>query len=360
MRRGTIAIVLLSLMGALQLIAAAEAATTRPIVYGKTQWEWAGPEGEREIRSWGGLYASHGDDARQLTDQAGDREPNVSRDGSVIAFVRDSDIYAINSDGSDERQLTNGPGLDERPQISPNGRYILFDRRDSGEGPRDLYRVDLAGGWPRALTAGPEDDREAAFSPTGLILFVRGLPAPKSGGVNDELFTVHPAGFDQVRLTHTPQDELNPRFYARGIVFNRRMSARGGPAAIYTMRRDGTGAKSLLSGKAGVAVQAVSPNGRLLVFSSRGGGTWRKRLVGPTRRSLRPHRFAGWSADHLVFSPDGRRVAGAFANTSSEVSPFYVLTSIDVFSGVGGRSLETWEAEAPDPVQTAIGSVVGW
>jgi hypothetical protein len=61
-----------------------------------------------------------------------------------------------------------------------------------------------------------------------------------------------------------------------------------------------------------------------------------------------------------VFSPDGRRVAGTFANASSEVSPFYVLASIDVSTGLGQGAIETWEAEEPNPVQTSIGSALGW
>jgi hypothetical protein len=360
MRRGTIAIILLSFLGGLQLAGAADAAMTRPIVYGKSQWEWTGPEGEREIRTWGGLYASHGDDPQQLTEHAADQEPNVSRDGSMIAFVREGDIYAMNADGAGQRQLTSGPELDELPQISPDRRYVLFERRAGRESPGDLYTVSLVDGSVQALTDWPGDDHEATISPDGkVVAFVRNLPVPGSVRTNDEVFSIHPDGTGLTQLTSTAQDEVHPLYFARGIVFNRHKRGSHSENAICTMRRDGTAARSLLAWRVGADVQAVSPNGRLLVFSSPARGTWRKRLVG-SGRSLRPHRFARFSADHLVFSPDGRRVVGTFVNTSSEVAPYYGLSSIDVFTGASHSYGESGEDEEPGPVHKGIGPVVGW
>lgn len=361
MRRGTIVVVLLSLLGVLQLAAQAEAATTRPIVYAKSQWEWAGPEGKREIREWGGLYASHGEDPQQLTDHPEDREPNVSRDGSTIVFVREGDVYAMNADGSQQQQLTSGPELDEVPHISPDRRYVVFERRPGREQPGDLYAVSLVDGSVRALTDWPGADREAAISPDGkVVAFVRTLPVPGSPRTNDEIYSIRPDGTGLTQLTSTAQDELHPLYYAKGIVFNSHERGSHWKNAIYAMHRDGSGVRALVSWRVGADLQAVSPKGSLLVFSSIARGTWRKRLVGPTRRSLRPHRFATYSADPVVFSPDGRRVAGTFVNTSSEVSPFYVLSSIDVFTGDSHYYGESGEAEEPGPVHKGIGSVIGW
>ncbi|HWO83245.1 MAG TPA: hypothetical protein VNM38_05575 [Solirubrobacterales bacterium] len=359
MRRNPIAFAFLFLLSSLLLAAAAPAAPPRPLVYSKTQSEWPG-EG-RPQREWGGLYAAGNGQRRQLTFHPGDREPSVSRSGEEIVFVRDGDIYAMNADGSDQRQLTSGPDLDERPQISPaiGGAYVLFTRRRALGEPRHLFTVYLTGGEPRQLTSGPGDDFEPSFSPDGrLIVFVRGLPGPAGGEFdgNAELFSIRPSTDGLTRLTRTRRDELHPRYVAHGIVFQRR-NAIHTPLAIFSIPRYGGKARLLVRRKSNSRVGAVSPDGRLLLFNSN--GIWKKRLLS-SGSWARAHRLSSQSSENLVFAPDGRRVAGTFANTSSEVSPFYLLTSIDVSTGIGQGAIETWEREEPGPVQTSIGSVLGW
>jgi Tol biopolymer transport system component len=357
-RNATTALALLALLGCLLVASAASAAEPRPLIYSKTQSEWPG-EGQPQ-REWGGLYAAVGEH-RQLTFHPGDREPNVSRSGEKIVFVRDGDIYAINADGSDQRRLTSGPDLDERPQITPAipGSYVLFTRRGALGDPRHLFTVYLTGGAPRQLTSGQGDDFEPSFSPDGrLIVFVRGLPGP-AGGESDgnaELFSIRPSTDGLTRLTRTPRDELRPRYVTHGIVFQRR-DAIHTPLAIFSIPRYGGKARPLVRRKSNSRVGAVSPDGRLLLFNSN--GLWKKRLL-PSGHWLRAHRLYSSASENLVFSPDGRRVAGTFANTSSEVAPFYLLTSIDVATGIGQGAIETWEREEPGPVQTSIGPALGW
>lgn len=265
------------------------------------------------------------------------------------------------ADGSGQRQLTSGSEFDELPQVSPDGSLVLFIRRADMQAPGDLYTVPLGGGAPHALAPYPGEDREASFSAEGkAIVFVRSLPVSGSAEINRELFSVHPDGSGLARLTRTSNDESRPRYFAKGIVFNRRKSASGGRTGIYAMRRNGTRVRAVLTWKSRFQglIQTVSPNGRLLVFSTT--GTWVKRLVGPTRRSLRPRRLDSFTSDYLVFSSDGRRVAGGFTNTSSEVSPFSSLASINVFTGLIRYEGESWEAEEPGPVQTSVGSVIAW
>jgi len=356
-RPTTAALVLLALLGCLLLPGTASAAEPRPLIYAKTLSEWPG-EGQPR-REWGGLYAAGKGEPRQLTDRPGDKEPNVSPGGTEIVFVRDGDIYVINADGAGERRLTSGPDLDERPQISPHGRFVLFTRRPAPGEPRHLFTVYLTGGEPGQLTSGSADDFEPSFAPEGrTIVFVRGLPGPAGGEFsgNAEIFSIRPSGDGLTRLTHTPRDELRPRYFARGIVFQRR-NAIHSPLFLFSMRRDGSDVMPLVRRKSNSRVGAVSPDGRLLLFNSN--GLWKKRLL-PSGSWSRARGLYSGSSENLVFSPDGRKVAGTFVSTSSEVSPFYVLLSMDVSTGVGRGAIESGEAEEPGPVQKSVYSLLAW
>ena len=79
----------------------------------------------------------------QITEDPTDTEPAFSADGRTIAFVRGGDLYSIRPDGSGQRQLTSGAELDAQPLVSPNGRYVVFERRAAAGAPRDLYTVGV-------------------------------------------------------------------------------------------------------------------------------------------------------------------------------------------------------------------------
>jgi Tol biopolymer transport system component len=66
-----------------------------------------------------------------LTHSAGyDAECAYSPDGKQIVFCSDRDgdpdLYIMDRDGSNVRQLTNAPGYDGGPFFSPDGRWIVY------------------------------------------------------------------------------------------------------------------------------------------------------------------------------------------------------------------------------------------
>ena len=77
-----------------------------------------------------------GSDTRKLTDLAESSfisTPTVSPDGRKIAFVyrgkdRSAELFLMNPDGTNVRQVTNGPGIVSRPEWHPSGEKILFGR----------------------------------------------------------------------------------------------------------------------------------------------------------------------------------------------------------------------------------------
>ncbi|HUB99847.1 MAG TPA: hypothetical protein VMS11_08485 [Solirubrobacterales bacterium] len=347
-RKTTIITVLVSLI-ALAIPAAAAAAKARPgaVVFSQA---WSTGSGE-EATLKGGLFAVRDGHSNQLTEDPADVEPSFSGDGRTIAFARNGDLFSVRPDGSGQRQLTSGPEIDSAPRISPNGKYVVFERRADEGAAADLYTVGSHGGGVRALTTGANDDGEARFSPDGkAIVFVRGT-ADSADQINDDLYSVRPTGGGLARLTVTPGiDEFAPRYFAGGILYSRGDSS-DTPAAyadVYTMRRSGARQKPLVAGVGSAYVEDVAPNGHTVLFR-RDQGLWVKRIGPGKARKL--VQLADGSKTNSVFSSDSLRIA-AFIT----VEHTQQLMGINVANGRKTELADSFESEEG----TQIGPVIAW
>jgi eukaryotic-like serine/threonine-protein kinase len=73
------------------------------------------------------------------------------------------DLWIMNSDGSNKKQLTNDASWDDSPRVSPDGRYILFNSL-RGALP-SIWRMDVDGGNLKQLTN--QEDYLLDISPDG-------------------------------------------------------------------------------------------------------------------------------------------------------------------------------------------------
>jgi serine/threonine protein kinase/Tol biopolymer transport system component len=62
------------------------------------------------------------------------------------------DIWAVNADGTGQKQVTPDPGLEGRPVVTPDGRYMVFVSASTGTS--HLWRCNMDGGNLKALTNG--------------------------------------------------------------------------------------------------------------------------------------------------------------------------------------------------------------
>jgi Tol biopolymer transport system component len=113
------------------------------------------------------MMDSDGNNHRQLTfDSREDTQPTVSRDGRYIVFVSYrsglAHVWRMEADGGNPKQLTDGR-FEDSPQISPDGHWVIYH---SIEPARDsIWKVPIDGGTPTLLTASPS--RQPAISPDG-------------------------------------------------------------------------------------------------------------------------------------------------------------------------------------------------
>jgi dipeptidyl aminopeptidase/acylaminoacyl peptidase len=298
----------------------------------------------------GGLFAAKGGHQNQLTEDPADTEPSFSPGGRTIAFARDGHIYTVRPDGSGERRLTNGTNLDSRPQISPNDRYVVFERRTAEGQPANLYTVPIGGGAAKVLAPSTDETSEARFAPSGkAIVFVRREAI--GARFNDDLYSVRPNGSGLVRLTTTSRvDEFDPRYFAGGIVYSRGNQSEGsaGYADIYTMKANGTRVKPLVEGVGSACVEDVSPQGHTLIFR-RDRGLWQKQ-IGPAK-AKKVVELPDGAQTNSVFSSDGKSVA-----TMIETRGVQQLMAINLVNARRTELADGFEYEGEE----SFGPVIDW
>lgn len=84
----------------------------------------------------------------------------LTKDGRIVFVSRISgsqDIWIMNADGTNQRQLTT-PAMraDVYPSVTPDGRYIVFTSNRNGNS--NIWRMDLDGNNPVALTNGAGEE----------------------------------------------------------------------------------------------------------------------------------------------------------------------------------------------------------
>lgn len=99
--------------------------------------------------------------------------PEFSKDGRKVYFsaLRNAigDIFEIDLESSEVRNLTADDFADYAPTISPDGSFLVYLARISGND--KLFRLDLASGTKTQLTFGTQDEAAAQFLDASTLIF---------------------------------------------------------------------------------------------------------------------------------------------------------------------------------------------
>ncbi|MCB1844259.1 MAG: PD40 domain-containing protein, partial [Halioglobus sp.] len=86
-------------------------------------------------------------------------------DSKAMVYSMQGSLWLQRLDSNRAQQLTNGPGYDYQPDVSPDGSTAVFARYDGNA--LELYMLDLASGSVRALTNDGNVNLEPRFAPDG-------------------------------------------------------------------------------------------------------------------------------------------------------------------------------------------------
>ena len=270
----------------------------------------------------------------------GDRLAEISN--GKIAFMRHSDIYVMNSDGTGQTNLTRTMAGVGGGVWSPNGKKIAFSARSAGERYLDIYVINASrtGETNLTRTKASSEGAPSWSSDSNRIAYLRG--SDPSGEIYNDIYVMNSDGTSQTRLieaTDTKNFEVrfeSPAWSPDGekIAFMRTTSVdfvnsspssavpATGPSGLYVMRPDGTGLRKLSKEMPYAQSPLWSPEGKKIAFSGTGEKKYVVNVGGTEPRELMPN-----VKDHISsysWSPNGKKIAFAAVHYRGELD-IYVI-----------------------------------
>lgn len=210
-------------------------------------------------------------------------------------------LYIMNSDGSKQERLTDDKAVYTHPDWSPDGKHIVFVRKDS------ILTIDSQGYSRLTLT---ERGYFPLWSPDGRkIIFLR-----QTTGYENHLFIMNTDGSRKELLAtgYVTQAQWSPD--GKKIVCTKGRSGSDSKASIYLINPDGKREVALPAGESGDANSPCwSADGKKIVFSSfTGDEKGDIYTVGADGKDLKkpnlPETLGKWKY-MPKWSPDGKRIA---------------------------------------------------
>lgn len=223
---------------------------------------------------------------------------------SRIAFVSDRsgqpELWMMNWDGSDPRQLTKHGSIALAPTWSPDGRHLVFTSYLRGT--PALYLLTPSEGYLKLLWDKGGVNSSAAFSPDG-----KSIAFASSDGGNVDIWVIPAEGGAGRRLTTAKAIDTQPTWAPNGrqIAFT---SARSGSPQIYQMDADGTNVRRLTFGGGFHDEATFSEDGMRIVCTTKVGAIFQIATIDIIngKRTVIP---GPGSNESPTFAPDGSMIA---------------------------------------------------
>ena len=186
------------------------------------------------------IYQANADGSNiiNLTNSDGyDAEGSYSSDGSKILFASNReaysrtltqaeqklfdddssyfmDLFVMDADGSNVKQLTNSPGYDGGPFFSPDNSEVVWRRFNPDGNSAEIWTMDIDGGNQRQLTSDAMVAWGPYYHPSGdYIIYSSNV----LGHATFELFLIDAEGTNTpVRVTNTDGTDILPVFSPDG------------------------------------------------------------------------------------------------------------------------------------------------
>jgi Tol biopolymer transport system component len=185
---------------------------------------------------------SDGTNQMQLTnDQGRNIHATMTADGRYIVFHSNREdgtnhIFRMDADGRNQVQLTNGRG-ESGGRLSPDGKWVYFASSNGVNEPSSICRVSIEGGEPMYIAQVASESPTFDISPrTGLIAYRQsGKGQEKNGG---NISIIPPEGGQPLKILTLPPTAAGMFRWTpdeRAIAFQ---DTRNGGTNIWALSRD--------------------------------------------------------------------------------------------------------------------------
>jgi len=316
------------------------------------------PTGTRETPLWA-VPLPAGSPRRLGNVQANDG--GWSRDGRQMVFIKGSDLYLANADGTAPHLLVSTAGSPFAPRFSPNGSRIRFSLQDQSN-TNSLWEVRTDGsdmhqlfkGWhssPNECCGSWTEDGRYYFFESG---------AENNAGQGSNIFALAEPTSIFRKTSHTPvQLTTGPVLYSSAVadISGKKLFVEGMQPRAELVRYDAA-ARQFVPFLGGISATdvAFSRDGKWVAYTSVPDNTlWRSRVDGTERLQLT---YPPAAATLPNWSPDGTQIAFISAQVGKPWKIFLI-------SAQGGSPEEllpenvgevdaTW---SPDGTQLAFGRI---
>ena len=182
----------------------------------------------------------------------------------VSAQTGTKELYIMDIDGANVRQLTNDKSTNIGPKFSKEGNQIAYTSWKSGY--PDVWVIDLANNNRRRVSFYPGVNSGPSFSPDGSLI---ALTLSKDG--NTELYTIAAGGGSPTRLTRSRGTEASPTWSPDGSTLAYVSDDRGTPQ-LFTVLLAGSTPQRLKISASYTTEPDWSPDGAKIAYSIQAAG----------------------------------------------------------------------------------------
>lgn len=230
--------------------------------------------------------------------------------GTKIYFVSDrsgaKEIWEMDPDGSNQRQITRYGSISSFPAVSPDRSKLVFTTWASGQPMIQVFSLETGRRLPY-INQDASVNGTADFTPNGERIVLSSTAVGKS----PQLFVSGIDGSGWERLTFSgaidTEPTVNPRT-GREIAF---VSGRSGVPQLYVMNFDGTNVARLTDGQGEAVNPSWHPDGQHIAFAWTRGydpGNWNVFIMDLATRDYVQLTHGTGRNENPGFAPDGRHI----------------------------------------------------